>query len=561
MLDTGRTRRLYLLIAALLTTLSCSSVQRAPSPATPPAADATPDSAARPAADAANRSPDDPRTANFKKEVQTQIDSMATFTQQMVDMIFSFGELGFQEVETSRYLIKILRDNGFTVREGIAGIPTAWWASWGSGRPVISLGSDIDGIPQASQKPGVPRHDPIVPGAPGHGEGHNSGQAVNITAAIAVKKVMERERISGTIHIWPGVAEELVATKAYFVREGMFRDVDAAMFSHVSSNMAVSWGTASGNALISAEFSFTGTATHAAGSPWLGRSALDAVELMNIGWNYRREHIRFQQRSHYVVTDGGDQPNVVPGTASVWYYFRETDAPRTQELMKIGNEIAEGAAMMTGTKLASVKILGSAWPQHFNRPIAEAMHENIRAVGAPRWSSDDQAFARAVQTSMGVGSRGLATSVALTVGQPTPESQRTGGGSDDIGDVTWTLPTVTLRFPSNIPGIAAHHWASSIAMATPVAHKGATAGAKVMAMTLLDLMLKPELVTSARTYFNDVQTRETKYFPLMRAEDKPATHLNTEIMAKYREEMRKFYYDPTRYKTYMEQLGIPYPPR
>jgi aminobenzoyl-glutamate utilization protein B len=282
---------------------------------------------------------------------------------------------------------------------------------------------------------------------------------------------------------------------------------------------------------------------------------------MNIAWNYRREHLRFQQRSHYVVTDGGDQPNVVPGTASVWYYFRETDAPRTQQLMKIGNEIAEGAAMMTGTKLTGVRILGSAWPQHFNRPIAEAMHENIRAVGAPRWSADDQAFARAVQEAFGVGSRGLATSVALNVGQPTPESQRTGGGSDDIGDVTWTLPTVTLRFPSNIPGIAAHHWGSTIAMATPVAHKGATAGAKVMAMTLLDLMLKPQLVINARAYFDNVQTRDTKYFPLMRAEDKPATHLNTGIMAKYREEMRKFYYDPTRYRTYMEQLGIPYPPR
>jgi aminobenzoyl-glutamate utilization protein B len=162
---------------------------------------------------------------------------------------------------------------------------------------------------------------------------------------------------------------------------------------------------------------------------------------------------------------------------------------------------------------------------------------------------------------MGVAARGLATNVALNVGQPTPESQRTGGGSDDIGDVTWSLPTITLRFPSNIPGISAHHWASSIAMATPVAHKGATAGAKVMAMTLLDLMLKPELLAGAKEYFTNVQTRQTKYFPLMRPEDTPATHLNREIMARYRDEMRKYYYDPTRYKTYMEQLGIPYPPR
>jgi aminobenzoyl-glutamate utilization protein B len=147
------------------------------------------------------------------------------------------------------------------------------------------------------------------------------------------------------------------------------------------------------------------------------------------------------------------------------------------------------------------------------------------------------------------------------VGQPTAESSRTGGGSDDIGDVTWSLPTVTLRFPANIPGISAHHWASSIAMATPVAHKGATAGAKVMAMTVLDLMMKPELVGNARNYFSDVQTEDTKYFPLMRAEDNPAIHLNAEIMNKYREEMRKFYFDTTRFANYMEQLGVPYPPR
>src|SRR5437016_5446069 len=181
----------------------------------------------------------------------------------MVDQIFSFAELGFQETETSRYLIDLLRKNDFTVREGVAGIPTAWVATWGSGKPVISLGSDVDDIPQANQKPGVAYHDPLVASAPGHGEGHNSGQAVNVTAAIAMKRIMERERMEGTIHLWPGIAEELVGTKAYYVRAGVFKDVDAVLFTHVGDNLRTGWGSSANNGLVSVEYTFNGTAAHA----------------------------------------------------------------------------------------------------------------------------------------------------------------------------------------------------------------------------------------------------------------------------------------------------------
>src|SRR5688572_4172046 len=262
-----------------------------------------------------------PKLDAMKREAVADVEKRARFAQEMVDQIFSYGELGFQEVETNRYLIDILKKNGFAVTEGVAGVPTAFWATWGSGKPVIALGSDIDGIPQASQKPGVAFHDPLIEGAPGHGEGHNSGQAVNITAAIAVKKIMEREKLPGTIRIWPGTAEELVGTKAYFVRAGLFKDVDVALFTHVDSSLEVSWGARAGTGLVSVQYSFQGETAHAAGSPWRGRSALDAAQLMDIGWNFRREHLRISQRSHSVVTDGGDQPNVVPRTASIWYYF------------------------------------------------------------------------------------------------------------------------------------------------------------------------------------------------------------------------------------------------
>jgi aminobenzoyl-glutamate utilization protein B len=499
----------------------------------------------------------DARTEKLKAEAAADVDAMATFTQQMVDQIFSYGELGFQEIETHRYLVEILKKNGFAVEEGIAGIPTAFMATWGSGRPVLALGSDIDGIPQASQKPGVAYHAPMIEGAPGHGEGHNSGQAVNVTAALAVKKLMERQKLSGTIRIWPGTAEELVGTKAYFVREGFFKDVDVALFTHVDNELAVSWGDRSGTGLVSVEYTFRGQTAHSAGAPWRGRSALDAVELMNIGWNYRREHLPLEHRSHYVVTNGGDQPNVVPRTASVWYYFRQTTYPRIKELWQIGDDIARGAAMMTGAELLPSRVLGAAWPQHFNKVVAETTWANIKKVGMPQWSEADQTLARALQKELGSAQDGLHLQVPKELEGPVINNR--GGGSDDIGDISWNVPTVTLRFPANIPGLPGHNWANAIAMATPIAHKGATAGAKVQAMTMIDLIMTPALIEQAWAYFRNVQTKETKYEPLMRPGDRAATELNRSVMEKYRPEMRKYYFDPTRYKTYLEQLGIEYP--
>ncbi len=209
----------------------------------------------------------------WKSQLVESIEGRRKFTANIVDQIFSFGELGFQEFETSRYLVALLRDNGFTVEEGVAGIPTAWVATWGSGSPKISLGTDIDDIPKASQMPGVACHLPLVEGAPGHGEGHNSGMAVQITAALAVKELMEREGLPGTIQIWPGVAEELLATKAYYVRAGMFEDVDIVLYAHVGDNLSTGWGMTPGTGLISAIFTFEGFAAHAADAPWRGRSA------------------------------------------------------------------------------------------------------------------------------------------------------------------------------------------------------------------------------------------------------------------------------------------------
>ena len=444
----------------------------------------------------------------------------------------------------------------FEVELGVAGIPSSWWATWGSGEPVIALGSDVDGIPRASQMPGVAYRQPMIEGAPGHGEGHNSGQAVNIVAALAVKEIMEREGLPGTIVLWPGIAEELLGTKAWYARDGLFQGVDAVLFTHVSNNLSVSWGSARGTGLVSVEYMFDGVAAHGAGDPWQGRSALDAVELMNVGWNFRREHLRPLQRSHYVISSGGDQPNVVPPYASVWYFIREITANNIRENFNTLNQIAQGAALMTDTGM-SRRIVGAAYPRHFNKPIALAMDENIKKVGLPTWSEDDQRFAKALQALMGSEEpQGLATELS-SIGEPLENP--VSGGSDDIGDVSWNVPTVTLRFPSNVRGLQGHHWSSAMAMATPIAHKGAVAGAKVIATTVLDLLQDESLVNEALVYFEDIQTAEEQYEAFIGPNDPPAIEKNRDIMAQYRPLLEEFYYDPTQFDTYLEQLGIDYP--
>jgi len=509
-----------------------------------------------------SQAPDSARIERLKVEALTKVQAKAKLVQEIVDQLFSYSELGMQEFETQKYISGLLEKEGFQVTRGYAGMPSAWIARWVSpagAKPEISLGSDIDGIPQANNKPAVGWHEALVPGAPGHGEGHNSGQAVNIAAALVVKEIMTRERIPGTLVLWPGVAEEQMAGKAFLVREGLFKNTDVALFTHVSSDFGVSWGQSGSTALISAMFKFTGESAHAAGAPWRGRSALDAAMLMGQGWEFQREHNELPTRSHYVIRDGGDQPNVVPQTSTIWFYFRERDYERTKALFEKGVRIAKGAAMMANVELDTVMIVGSGWSGHFNKAIAEATFENIKRVGMPEWDDADQTLAKGLQKEMGLREFGLQGRTTFNLGGPVPESQRMGGGSDDIGDVSWNVPTVTLRYPSNIQAGPGHNWANSIAMATPIAHKGALQGAKVQALTMLDILMKPQVVADAWAYFRDVQTKDIKYTPFIAPTDQPPIWLNAEIMARFKPELQKYYYDSKKYKNYLEQLGIAYP--
>jgi len=482
------------------------------------------------------------------------VDAQAKQIQVMVDQVFSFAEPGFQEVRTSAYLADILEKNGFTVTRGVAGIPTAFTATWGSGGPLIALGSDIDDLLGVSQVPGIPNVKPLVEGAPGHGEGHNSGMPLIIAAAIAAKGVMEKNHIPGRLMIWPGVAEELLASKAYYVKAGLFKDVDACIFTHVSNDFTTAYGDLGQNGMVSVEYTFHGKTAHAAGDPWDGRSALDGVEIMDTAWNFRREHLPVTQRSHYVITDGGGQPNVVPGRAAVWYYFRDRTFGAVKSLYDTGNEISEAAAKATGTTVEH-RILGYAAPNWGNKPLAEVAYANIKAVGMPKWTADDQAFAHAVQETNHRKIESLRSTVAdLSTPENRPNSL--GGGSDDIGDIMWAVPTITIRFPSNIPNMIGHNVTSAMAMATPIAHKGAVAGAKAVAMTVLDMMTTPKLISDAKTYQTDVQFKTDHYAPIL---DKPAIWLNKETMDRLRPQMEKYYYDPSKYASYLDQLGIKYP--
>lgn len=489
----------------------------------------------------------------LKQAAREMVEGRAKLTQEVVDSIYSFSELGYQEFETSNYVTGILRKNGFRIQSPVADLPTAWVAEWGSGKPVVGFIADIDGLPETSQRPGVAYHDPLIPGGPGHGEGHNSGQAVNVTAALVVKELMQRYKIPGTLRVYPGVAEELIGSRTYMVNAGLFKDVDAMLSTHIASDFGVNWGGPVGTGLVSVEYTFRGRSAHGA-SPWHGRSALDAVELMNIGWNFRREHIRPDHRSHYVITQGGDQPNVVPPVARVWYYFREWDYERIRALHETGSTIAKGAAMMTETTVEE-RVLGAAWPGHFNKPIAEALAANIEAAGMPEWSADDIALAKAAQELMKSKVDGLRTKVSGLKG---PDDADRMFGSDDIAEVSWNVPTVVLRFPGNIPGMVGHHWSSGIAMATPIAHKGSTRAAMAHAMTAIELMVDASLLERAKSYFRE-QTKDTQWKSLIPVGTKPPVYLNREKMDRVRPQLEKLKYDPAKYSTYLEQLGVKYP--
>lgn len=448
------------------------------------------------------------------------------------DAIWSYAELGMQEYRSSKLLADTLEEAGFMVERGAAGMPTCFVASYGSGEPVIGILGEFDALPMLSQKGRVPFQDPIVEGAPGHGCGHNTMCTAAAAAAIAAKQAMDRYGFRGTIKVFGSPAEETLISRPYMIRAGLFDDVDAVIDNHSSSGFGTSYGRG-GNAMYSVIFTFRGKTAHGA-SPWGGRSALDAVDIMNVTTNYLREHLFYTYRMHYVILGGGEAPNVVPDKSSVWYYIRNSDE-RVEQMYERVLNCAKAGALATGTELSEVRILSAVHQRHANKAAAELFQKNIELVGMPEWTEEEHAFARALQKELDKEEKGMPKDISELKDRG---EFFVGGGSSDVGDVTLIAPTATIRFPGQVPGAIGHHWSSVACNYGSTAWKGLNAGAKAMAASAVDLLTKPEELKKLKDEF-EAYSADHPYKPLLPEDATPPLDLNEELMEKWRRLLEK----------------------
>lgn len=444
------------------------------------------------------------------------------------DSIWNFAELGMQEFKSSAILIKALSAEGFAIEKNVSGMPTCFIAKWGAGKPVIGILGEYDALPMLSQKALTAVQNPIVPGAPGHGCGHNMMGTAGIAAAIAVKRSMEQNHIGGTIKFFGSPAEETLISRPYMVRDGVFSDVDAVIDNHASSSLETGYGV-SGNAVMSVLFTFKGRTAHAASAPWSGISALDAVELMNVATNFLREHLFYTFRMHYVITEGGEAPNIVPDKATVWYYLRNTDE-KFEELYKRVLDCAKGAALASGATLDTVRIISACHQKHSNKGVAEAIQRNIELIGMPQWTEAENMFAKSLQKEMKAKEDGYPIKFNIL---HEPPAIQLGGGSTDVGDVSLIVPTATLNFPGIVPGVIGHHWSTTTSGYGSAAWKGLNTGARIIAATTLDLLTKPKMLQAIRSEF-ETYSKEHPFRSFLPEGARPPLDLNKELMQKYR---------------------------
>lgn len=468
-----------------------------------------------------------------KDRIFAALDRNAAAIAGLSDSLFHFAELGMQEHESAALMTRLLEDAGFTVTRNLSGFPTGFLATYGSGNPVVAVHTEYDANPGNSQVSGIAEKREATPGAPGHCEGHNVNGAVMVAAAIALKQEMARGGVPGTIKVFGAPAEEQLVSRPYFVRDGHFDDVDIAFHNHISWDLRSVHGQIQ-SALVSATFTFSGETAHAAMVPWKGRDALDAVVLMDVGLAQYREHMPPGTTAHRVITHGGDQPNVIPAKAAVWWYFRDKTAAGARALFDQARRIAEGAALMANCDV-SVDILSGVWPTRCNRTVAEVAQRNCALVGMPGWTAAEHDFARAVQQAAGLPLDGLRTACL-----PLSEVTVPGTSSNDSGDVSWCVPMTRLYFPANIPHVRYHHWSAGAALATSIAHKGAVAGAKALAGAMLDFLTVPGLVAEAKASFA-TEIAGTRYEPLIDPGQAAPVSMNHDAMERHRAAMRPYY--------------------
>ena len=449
------------------------------------------------------------------------------------DHLFYYAEMGMQEIRSAALMSGLLEQHGFRVERGISGFETSFLASYGTGAPVIALHTEYDANPSNSQQSGVAERAEIVPGAPGHCEGHNVNGAVMVAAALAIRYAMQRFGLGGTLRVFGAAAEEQLLSRPYFVRDGLFDDVDLAFHDHILDEFKADYGIIQ-SAAVSADFTFRGEAAHAAMSPWKGRDALDAVVMMDVGLAQYREHMRPTMTAHRVITQGGEQPNVIPALASAWWYFRDPTAEGARILFERAQRIAQGAALMTDCELA-VDVRAAVWPVRLNRTIAEVIQRNVEAVGMPQWTEEEQSFARALQRQAKMREDGLRATVTPLTG-PSPQI----AASNDCGDVSWKVPMGRLWFPANVPHLPFHNWTAGAALATSIAHKGGIAGAKALAASVVDYLVDTDLVAATKASFAE-EIGDTVYAPLLPADQRAPAHLNRELMERFRKLMEAHY--------------------
>jgi len=439
------------------------------------------------------------QTATEKATVLAAIDD---FHPRMLDVnkaIWGYAEPGLEETRSSQALQDWLAENGFSVHAGVAGMPTAFVASYGEGEPVIAYLAEYDALIGVSQK-AVPyreqRDDPAI--VAGHGCGHSVFGTGTTAAAIALAQVMALKKLPGTVRLYGTPAEETVDAKTFMLRDGLFDDVDVVLSWHTSDQTGASYRYS--KAVLGARFSFKGTAAHASASPQFGRSALDAVELMNIGVNYLREHVPQDTRIHYVVTDGGGQPNVVPPNAASWYYVRADRHDTVEQVYARILDIARGAALMSGTELSYV-VDGDAHEVLPNRALSHIIADNLQAVGPPQFDDAEKAFARETQKDLPSSpDRALFEGINAVPAQPGQ-----GMASTDQGDLSWHIPTGGLTVAAYAYGAPGHSWQVAASTGTSIGEKAMTVAAKTLAATGYDLLTQPGLLEQARASFREIR--------------------------------------------------------
>ncbi|MBN1687087.1 MAG: amidohydrolase [Spirochaetales bacterium] len=433
----------------------------------------------------------------------------------VADKIWGYAEVALQELKSAALQMAHLKTEGFTVTEKVAGIKTAFSAERGKGKPVIGFIGEYDALPGLSQKV-APRKDPVVQGAPGHGCGHNLLGTGGLAAAVAVSRWLEENGMEGTVRYYGCPAEEQLWAKAFMARAGSFDDLDAALNFHPATYNMPGKGTAVG--IYDVRFKFTGVTAHAGGSPHRGRSALDAVELMNVGVNYLREHVPEKVRMHYAVTDGGRVPNIVPETAAVWYYLRAPDMKILDNVYARVRKVAEGAALMTETRV-DIRVTAGCSSVLNNHYLADLHYEVMKDIGSIVYTDEELAFAREINTAYPDGA-----SEGAFAGLPVPQAERdrveavgkrplvdenfpamdeleVRTGSTDVGDVSWITPLSMLRTTCFPAGVASHSWGATAASGMSIGHKGMMHAAKIMAGVAALLFDEPEHLKKARDEF------------------------------------------------------------